>query len=413
MKTKIILIGLSLAVFAAGCTEKTETNIVPLMGLEWFSEISNVKDILTDYYLLEEREGTDTGNPQQLLDYSGTELFETECDLTLCFVEHGLVGFNYHDIEKNKSYNEWFQEIETIYGMPTEKGSGMASWYENPVGKNTALYLFNLEEGVQVSFYATSNTPDTSYKGNENNSYVPTPELRTPIVPVAYDNSETAVTTGKSEVSVNHEIQTTVITNEVGEVVEVIEAGAESDSGITGENNEHETVSVSSSLFTGTSSDKNLSSETVTTIAPTVTTQNKTEDFRQNVLQFYTTPEFERRRMSIYNQVYEYKTEETGQPWELIMQYENIPYCNKNCDVVLCFTSLGLIGINYFDNDKSAYDYWVSELTEIYGLPEISRNDYTSWNDSLLRDDISIYIFALEDGVQISFFSDDAGSELS
>lgn len=413
MRTKIILIGLSLAVFATGCTEKSETNIVPLMGLEWFSEISDVKDILTDYSLLQEREGIDTGNPQQLLDYSGTELFETACDLTLCFVEHGLVGFNYHDIEKNKSYNEWFQEISAIYGVPTEKGSGMASWYENPVGKNTALYLFNLEEGVQVSFYATSNTPDTAYKGNESGGYVPTPELRTPIVPVDYDDSEAAVTTGKSTASVNQEIHTSVITNEIGEVVKVIETESELDSEIIGENNEHEIASVSSSLFTSTS-EKSLSSETVTTIAvPAITTQNKTEDFKQNVLQFYATPEFERKRMSIYNQVYEYKTEENGKPWELIMQYENVPYCNKNCDTVLCFTSLGLVGINYFDNDKSAYDYWVSELTEIYGLPTISQNDYTSWDNSLLGENITIYIFALEDGVQISFFSDDAGSELS
>lgn len=428
METKIILMSVSAAFLLAGCTAKSETNVVPLMNLEWFSEISDVKDSLSDYNLLEEREGTDGGNTQNLLDYSGTELFEADCDLTLCFIEQGLVGFNYHDIEKNNTYNEWFEKIETVYGIPTEKGSGMASWYDDPVGKSTALYLFNLEEGVQISFYATSNTPDKSYSGQSSGSiYVPTPELRTPIVPVTDDNPESETTTTKSTSdSGNSGIQTSVITNELGEVIRVIDV--ETESGIETPEEENGTQQVqtsasSSSSSTGTT-DKNSSSTSsaaagtqttaVTTVsAASVTTKNKTEDFRQNILQFYATPEFERRRMSIYNQVYEYKTEEAGQPWELIMQYENVPYCNKNCDTVLCFTSLGLVGINYFDDDSSAYDEWIANLTEIYGQPTDSKNDYTSWNNNPLGEDTMVYIFALEDGVQISFFADDEGSELS
>lgn len=407
---------MSVIFLLSGCAEKSESNTIPLMNLEWFSGVGEVKNKLTDYDLLEEREGTDGGNHQNLLDYSGTELFETDCDLTLCFIEQGLVGFNYHDVEKNNSYREWLEKIETVYGIPTESGSGMASWYDNPVGKSTALYLFNLEEGVQISFYATSNTPDKSYSGqSKGDIYVPTPELRTPIVPII-DESET--TTERTTNSEKSGIQTSVVTNEAGEVVRIIREDSEFTGEISGENSEIQQVqtSASSSAITTGTTDKNSSAETSATNAITTTTtatQNKAEDFKQNVLQFYATPEFERRRMSIYNQVYEYKTEEAGQPWELIMQYENVPYFNKKCDTVLCFTSLGLIGINYFDDNNSAYDEWVSNLTEVYGSPTGSQYDYTVWNNNPLGENTMIYIFALEDGVQISFFADDTGSELS
>lgn len=430
MKTKIILMSMSVAFLLAGCTAKAEANVVPLMNLEWFSEISDVKDNLSGYNLLEEREKADGGNTQNLLDYSGAGLFETDCDLTLCFIEQGLVGFNYHDIEKNNTYKEWYEKIETVYGIPTERGSGMASWYDDPVGESTALYLFNLEEGVQISFYATSNTPDKSYSGQSSDSiYVPTPELRTPIVPVIDDKPESETTAAEtSSDSGNSGIQTSVITNESGEVIRVIDVETESGIEIPEEENRTQQLQTSVSSSTGTT-DKNSSSATASTSSGTAagtqttavttvsaasgTSKNKAEDFRQNILQFYATPEFERRRMSIYNQVYEYKTEDAGQPWELIMQYENVPYCNKNCDTVLCFTSLGLVGINYFDDDSSAYDEWIADLTEIYGQPTDSKNDYTSWNNNPLGEDTMVYIFALEDGVQISFFADDEGSELS
>ncbi|MDE5855249.1 MAG: hypothetical protein K2H19_09350, partial [Ruminococcus sp.] len=332
MKTKIILLSMSVAFLLSGCAQKSESNIIPLMNLEWFSEVIEVKNQLTDYDLLEEREGFDEDNHQDLLDYSGTELFETDCDLTLCFIEHGLVGFNYHDVKKNNNYREWFEKIETIYGVPTESGSGMASWYDDPVGKSTALYLFNLEEGVQISFYVTSNTPDKSYSEQSKGSiYVPTPELRTPIVPVIDDKSE-----NKND-SVSMEAQTSVVTSKENKIAEIIGENSE-------KNNEIQQVQTSDlSSETKNITDKNSSTGTTLTstsvssaLTTTVTTVQNKEEFKQDVLQFYATPEFERRRMSMYNQVYEYKTEEAGQPWELIMQYENVPYCNKKCDAVLC-----------------------------------------------------------------------------
>ena len=117
--------------------------------------------------------------------------------------------------------------------------------------------------------------------------------------------------------------------------------------------------------------------------------------------------------MSAYTQLYEYQTEEAGQPWELIMEYENVPYLGKNCNAVLCFTSLGLVGVNYFDAGISSYSGWTKQLREIYGAPDEIQYDYTAWNHNPIGDGTAIYIFALENGVQISFFADDTGSEIT
>ena len=45
--------------------------------------------------------------------------------------------------------------------------------------------------------------------------------------------------------------------------------------------------------------------------------------------------------------------------------------------------------------------------------PSDTQYDYTAWTASPLGDGTQIYLFALEDGVQISFFADDTGSALS
>ena len=95
------------------------------------------------------------------------------------------------------------------------------------------------------------------------------------------------------------------------------------------------------------------------------------------------------------------------------MEYENVPYLGKRCDSVLCFTSLGLVGVNYFDASKGSYSYWVKQLINIYGDPDEVQYDYTAWTDDPVGRGTEIYIFSLDDGVQISFFADDTGSEMS
>ncbi|OPZ21036.1 MAG: hypothetical protein BWZ04_01349 [Firmicutes bacterium ADurb.BinA205] len=308
----------------------------------------------------------------------------------------GLVGLNYHDVKRNQSYRQWFSEIEKEYGIPTEEGSGIASWYDDPLGRNTAVYLFNLEEGVQVSFYATSDSPDQSYE-KQKERYIPTPELRSPVVAV-----EETPTVSSAETTALQQETTSAATSLAEE--EIPDPADEPETDEYSGKSDVQTAAAQTSLRT----------ETVTTSTTVTTTAkiDRTKDFLLNGLKFYSSPESEKRKMEGCTQINEYRTEEAGQPWELIIEYENVPYLGKKCDGVLCFTSLGLVGVNYFDPDSSDYSFWVEQLTDIYGSPDETQYDYSVWSDSTAGSGTTIYIFALEDGVQISFFVDDTGSEI-
>ena len=420
-KLVFLIIG---TVLLSGCSKNTEINLSPLMGLEWFSGYDYIKNELSNLKLIEEREKTDSNIKQKMQDYENLSLFDVKCDLTLCFTDSGLIGFNYHDIYKNKNYNEWFSEIEKEYGYPTEESSGMASWYENPLGKNTAIYLFNLEEGVQISFYATADFPDKSYSGNIS---VPAPEIRTPIIPA---NSEDISVTATNSETISETATTVSHSDSVEKLTGVYRAENELNTEVT-ENNEIPdeniisentvlTSAISTSLTSISTTVKTTTTTTTSTAVPQVITETVTEsiterdksnDYSLESLEFYGSPDSERQKMSRYSLLYEYHTEEKGQPWELIMEYENVPYMNKNCDTVLCFTSLGLVGINYFDSDTGNYNYWQNTMSDLYGEPDDVQYDYCTWNN-VLGDNTMVCIFALEDGVQISFFADDTGSEL-
>jgi len=446
-KITAICLAFALSCSMAGCSRVSEEALRPALGLQWYHTPETVKAQLSDFTLLNERESTGTaGEWQLLLDYDVTNLYDTECTLTLCFTSLGLVGLNYHDIQHEKTYQEWSLALESVYGIPTEESRGLSAWYENPLGKNTAIYLFNLEEGVQISFY-------TEYSGSEKATVSdnpdeipetvadipPMPETRTPIIPIetqppetmADSSAETAETTRISEtMNITSGISTTAVTDETsgesehistelpGEELPPEEEQTEpSETQASGRNRTavSETVALSSSTTTSTVTETSASSS-VTTTATTTTTAPETEpppDDPLNDLTFYCSPEIGRRKMSGYAQLYEYRTEEPGQPWELIMEYENVDFYQTPVQSVLCFTSLGLVGVNYFDDNPANYQYWVSRLTDIYHTPTDTQYDYTAWTDSPVGNRTQIYIFALEDGVQISFFADDSGSELS
>jgi len=378
-----------------GCGNRSEKAVKPLLGLEWFAGYDEVLAEMSGNNLIAERE-TEDKTKQRMQDYEAVKLYGTDCDLTLCFTDSGLVGFNYHDVKRNQSYRQWFSEIEKEYGIPTEEGSGIASWYDDPLGRNTAVYLFNLEEGVQVSFYATSDSPDQSYE-KQKERYIPTPELRSPVVAV-----EETPTVSSAETTALQQETTSAATSLAEE--EIPDTADEPETDENSGKADVQTAAAQTSLRT----------ETVTTSTTVTTTAkiDRTKDFLLNGLKFYSSPESGKRKMDGYTKVDEYRTEEAGQPWELIMEYENVSYLGKKCDGVLCFTSLGLVGVNYFDPDSSDYSFWVEQLTDIYGSPDETQYDYSVWSDSTAGSGTTIYIFALEDGVQISFFVDDTGSEI-
>lgn len=404
MKKVKVLLAAMIVLFQAGCAGTSEDLLLPLKGLEWFSGYDDVRNEFSGYTLIEEREKGEGAELQRMQDYADVMLFEKECDLTLCFTDIGLVGFNYHDIDSHMNYKEWFSTLESSYGYPTEEGRGMASWYDDPLGNNTAVYLFNLEEGVQISFYASANTPDKNYKGQKQ-SFIPSPEINTPIIPVSDGLEETI------------EMNETVSDNTTVKGTAEVNGGNYSYQNVQGNYNETEIWEQSESASvneTGTASPFESVSSTRTEIrTSSVVTTVKADEFRQNGLEFYGSPDNERSKMSAYTLTYEYRTEERGQPWEIIMEYGGLKYMDKKCDTVLCFTSLGLVGINYFDSNKNDYSYWKRQLTKLYGKPEEVQDDYCAWNDNPIGNGTMIYVYGLEDGVQISFFADDTGSELS
>ena len=182
MKSKKWCFAIALLMFTTGCNKVSEQQLSPLRGIAWFTEMEEVKNVLSDMELIAERESGEGTQKQYLLDYSGANLFETDCDFTICCTSQGFAGVNYHDIEHVKTYHQWLTQLEDIYGLPTEKGNGMASWYQNPVGKNTAVYLFNLEEGIQVSFMRSVIpliNPMKNSRTNKTGSFHSNSELRT------------------------------------------------------------------------------------------------------------------------------------------------------------------------------------------------------------------------------------------
>jgi len=443
MKIKKYLTIVVSAMMLSSCGNSSQKGVTsPLMNLEWFEDINTVKKSMSGYSLTEERESEQGGISQKFLDYDDTRLFEVPCGLTLCFTESGLAGLNYHDTQKIQNYSQWFENIEKFYGVPTEKGNGLASWYDNPLGKNTAVYLFNLEEGVQISFYATENTPDKSHTKQEKEMPVPSPELRTPVVPYVPENDglqqnnttvQTSTTVSVSTESITESpfsSESTAISVSLSESTENLQETPEY---IQSDNQSVQTslsvttpqstgtVTVTTTLIQSSSVQTTVKTSTATTavtdipetatVTSAVTTQP--QNFRRNGLEFYSQPSEARSTMSQYSQTHEYRIEEKGEPWELIMEYQNVNCFDRNCDAVLCFTSLGLVGISYFDYDTENFSYWTEKLSDIYGNPENYQDNCLIWVNSPLGEGTSIYVFSLQDGIQISFFADDTGSEIS
>lgn len=401
MKSKIsAVLMIFFVIMITGCGNQKQSADTSLLGLEWFSSIDDVKEKLNEMTITGEREIEEKNGKQTFIDYSDAELLDVKCEITLNFTDLGLIGLNYHDINKERNFREWNDVIQDIYGIPTEKGNGMASWYKNPVGKNTALYVFNLEEGVQISFYSTSNTPDKTYseKKREEKYYVPVPELRTPIVPIEPEITEKPTT------------QSTETTESVAETVTQPKGTSSNYEKYENIREEYRNTTAASSV--NTSSATTTTAVTETTVTTTLDLKNK-DTYKQKELEFYITPEFTKKLMSEYELSDEYLIDEKGDPWEKILEFSDVKYFDKSCDVVLCFTSLGLVGINYFDSNTDNFDYWTEKISSIYGKPYDSRKDYAIWNKSPLGKNTMICIFRFDDEVQISFFADDTGSEIS
>lgn len=99
-----------------------------------------------------------------------------------------------------------------------------------------------------------------------------------------------------------------------------------------------------------------------------------------------------------------------GGQLQTLLEYDDVKLYGQPCDVTLCFTNLGLIGINYHA-DVDNYGAWKKLLTEQFGTPSSEDENTTIWEHPAPEGTLSAYVFRWEDDVQISFFADDTGSE--
>lgn len=118
-------------------------------------------------------------------------------------------------------------------------------------------------------------------------------------------------------------------------------------------------------------------------------------------------------KQAMQNYTLKNESEEIGASGDIqkLLEYSGASLYEQPCDVVLCFTNLGLIGINYHDT-IGQYEQWIEQITNVYGEPtELSDFGIASWENDPLGAGTDIYIFEMEYDVQISFFVDETGSE--
>jgi len=142
-------------------------------------------------------------------------------------------------------------------------------------------------------------------------------------------------------------------------------------------------------------------------------------------LNWYSEKDIVKHKMQDYDLKSE--SEEVGAAGEkqTLLEYSGVTLYDRPCYLTLCFTSLGLIGVNYHDANGQ-YQEWIEQITSVYGEPtETSEYGVEEWNDvnecrtatwenDPLGTGTSIYVFYYRgNGVQISFFTDETGSEMS
>ncbi len=126
-------------------------------------------------------------------------------------------------------------------------------------------------------------------------------------------------------------------------------------------------------------------------------------------LDWYSSIDTAKQTMSAYHLDAQSEEVSNGQ-LQTLLDYDDVQLYGQSCDVTLCFTSLGLIGINYHA-DEDHYEAWTRRLTEQFGTPSSENENTTIWENPPLEGTLSAYVFRWEDDVQISFFADDTGSE--
>lgn len=134
-------------------------------------------------------------------------------------------------------------------------------------------------------------------------------------------------------------------------------------------------------------------------------------------LDWYSEKDTVKHKMQNYNLKSESEEVVAAGEKQTLLEYSDVTLYDRPCDVTLCFTSLGLIGVNYHDANGQ-YEEWKKQITNVYGEPtdtsEYGLEEWmATWENDPLGTVTSIYVFYQENNVQISFFTDETGSEMS
>lgn len=168
---KICICILGLALLFTACTENsenTEANISDsgtasdTLDLTWYEEKAIIEQKMQNYTLESESEEiSSSGQVQTLLEYSGVNLYEQPCHVILCFTNLGLIGINYHDTDGQ--YAKWVERIIAVYGEPTQTSDSMTLWENDPLGTGTTIYVFDMGEDIQISFFTDDTGSENTY----------------------------------------------------------------------------------------------------------------------------------------------------------------------------------------------------------------------------------------------------------
>lgn len=159
---RIYICSLEFTLLFTACAENSDGTSADILGLHWYAEEDTVKQSMQNYTMKNESEEIGvSGDIQTLLEYSGAFLYEQPCDVVLCFTSLGLIGINYHDT--TGQYEQWIERITNVYGEPTELSDfGIASWENDPLGTGTSIYIFDMEDDVQISFFVDETGSETA-----------------------------------------------------------------------------------------------------------------------------------------------------------------------------------------------------------------------------------------------------------
>jgi len=138
-------------------------------------------------------------------------------------------------------------------------------------------------------------------------------------------------------------------------------------------------------------------------------------NYAVNDIKFYSDIETVKKKMNGYTKQSESSEISPSGQIQDLLSYSDVPVYGQIFDLSLCFTSKGLIGINYIKScetgtDEQQFSEWLEKITLDYGEPTGNKNGIAYWDKNPLGEKTSVYLFKFDSQIQIAFYGDDTGS---